>query len=90
MVSAGHSCGTNGDVGHRGYAGVPFYRPDDGGSCVYLSPDSVSVCDGNTNAMHSPLCYCNGKHFEFHTFEPYLYQGYNILVEAKLSYSLQF
>ena len=67
MLSAGHSCGNQVSVGHRGYAGVPFYRPD-GGSCVYLSPDSVSVCDGNKNAMHIPLCYCNGKHLEFHTF----------------------
>ena len=56
MAEAGYEC--KGFVGGRSYPGTPFStgRTDD---CAHLIPGSKSVCDGNRNSGHRPLCHCD-------------------------------
>ena len=57
MVKAGQPC----DVNNSDHiAGSPFFRPS-ANDCYFLSPGHTSVCDGNKNSGHNPLCYCECK-----------------------------
>ena len=57
MVKAGQPCKV---IDSRGYAGSPFFRPS-AKDCFFLTPGSTSICDGNKNRGHNPLCYCECK-----------------------------
>ena len=57
MKKAGYQCKRF--PGQRDYPGTPFWTND--GECVFMIPDSESICNENVVPHHRPLCYCDNE-----------------------------